>query len=357
MEPYLTHEFGNPSGSHAMARRAKQAVEEARDTVAEVLGARPDQVVFTSGGTESDNLAVLGARRDGTVVCSAIEHEAVLNATRSAGGRTFSVTAAGVADLESLVMTLDETVTVVSLMAVNNEVGTIQPLSEVAQVVRDHAPRAVLHTDAVAAFPWLDVARLAADASLVTISAHKFGGPKGVGALVVRDVELTPRQLGGGQERELRSGTLNVAGIVGLAAAARITADARSSTAARVGRLRDRLASRVLESVPGAVETVGGSPRTPANCHLRFEGVENEELLFLLDQAGVYAAAGSACASGALEPSHVLTAMGLSREQARSSVRFTLGHTTTEDEIDLAVKAVPEAVARLRGSSNPGGGR
>jgi cysteine desulfurase len=259
------------------------------------------------------------------------------------------VTSEGLADLDSLTAELDEFVTVVSLMLVNNEVGTVQPLGEVAEVVRRHAPSAVLHTDAVAAFPWIDVASAAADASLISVSAHKFGGPKGVGALVVRDVKLAARQVGGGQEQERRSGTLNVAGIVGLAAAARVTADARSATSRRVARLRDRLADRLVEAVDGCRETVARSVRTPGNCHLLFESVENEALLFLLDEAGVCASAGSACASGAIEPSHVLTAMGLSRDEAGSAVRFTLGHTTTDDEIDLAVKVVPDAVARLRG--------
>ena len=350
MEPWLTEHFGNPSGSHSVARRAKQAVEESRDVMAEVLGCRPDEVVFTSGGTEADNLAVLGARRDGAVVCSAIEHDAVLAATRSVDHRIASATAAGVVDLDALASLLDESVTVVSLMLVNNEVGTIQPLGAVADLVLSRAPNAVLHTDAVAAFPWLDVTTAAECASLVSVSAHKFGGPKGVGALVVRDVKLTPRQMGGGQERGLRSGTLNVPGIVGMATAARITADTRSATARRVARLRDRLADGLLESVPGCVETVKRDTQVPGNCHVRIDGVENEALLFLLDEAGVCAAAGSACASGAMEPSHVLTAMGLSNTEALSSLRFTLGHTTTEDEVDLALKAVPDAVTRLRPS-------
>lgn len=348
MEPYLTHEFGNPSGAHSVARRAKRAVEEARDEVADLLGARPAEVVFTSGGTEADNLAVFGAVGDGTAVCSAIEHEAVLNAVKATGGRLFGVTADGLADLDALDSVLDETVSMVSLMLVNNEVGTVQPVEEAAELVRTRAPRAVLHTDAVAAFAWVDIARQAADASLISISAHKFGGPKGVGALVARDVDLAARQVGGGQEQERRSGTLNVAGIVGLATAARITADARAATSRRVARLRDRLADQLVSSVPGSRETVDRSLQTPNNCHLRFDGIENEELLYLLDQAGVCAAAGSACASGALEPSHVLLAMGLDPAEARSAVRFTLGHTTTDDEIDLAVKVVPEAVGRLR---------
>lgn len=348
MEPWLTDNFGNPSGSHSMARRAKQAVEESRDVMAGVLGCRPDEVVFTGGGTEADNLAVLGARGEGTVVCCAIEHDAVLAAARTVDHRIAGATAAGTVDLDSLAALLDESVTLVSLMLVNNEVGTVQPLGELAELLLSRAPNAVLHTDAVAAFPWIDVSAAAQCASLVSVSAHKFGGPKGVGALVVRDVKLGARQLGGGQERGLRSGTLNVAGIVGMATAARITSDTRSATARRVARLRDRLADGLIESVPGCVETVDRASQVPGNCHVRFDGIENEALLFLLDEAGICASAGSACASGALEPSHVLTAMGLSNREALSSLRFTLGYTTTEDEVDLALKAVPDAVSRLR---------
>ena len=365
MEPWLTEHFGNPSGSHSAARRAKQAVEESRDVMAEVLGCRPDEVIFTGGGTEADNLAVLGAPGDGTVVCSAIEHDAVLAAARSVDHRVAGATAQGRVDLDALASLLDESVTVVSVMLVNNEVGTLQPLGEVAELILASAPNAVLHTDAVAAFPWIDITSAAECASLVSVTAHKFGGPKGVGALVVRDVKLDPRQMGGGQERGLRSGTLNVAGIVGMATAARITADTRSATARRVARLRDRLADGLLESVPGCVETVNRDDQVPGNCHVRIDGIENEALLFLLDEAGICASAGSACASGAMEPSHVLTAMGLSRSDALASIRFTLGHTTTEDEVDLALKAVPDAVARLRaatagrgeGAPRSGGGR
>ena len=318
--------------------------------MADVLGCRPSDVIFTGGGTEADNLAVLGVRRAGAVVCSAFEHEAVLAAARSVEHRIAGCTPGGLIDLDSLTELLDDSVEVVSAMLVNNEVGTVQPLAEVIDLVRTRAPQAVVHTDAVAAFPWLDVAALTQEAALVSVTAHKFGGPKGVGALVARNVDLAPRQLGGGQERGLRSGTLNVAGIVGMAAAARITADARNATARRVGRLRDRLADGLLQSIPDCTETVERASQVPGNCHVRIEGVENESLLFLLDEAGVCAAAGSSCASGAMEPSHVLTSMGLSPEEALSSVRFTLGHTTTDDEVDLALKAVSDAVTRLRGS-------
>ena len=234
-------------------------------------------------------------------------------------------------------------------MLANNEVGTVQPLAEIADVVRRHAPDAVLHTDAVAAFPWLDVADLARVADLVAVSAHKFGGPKGVGALVVRQpVKVAPILHGGGQERDRRSGTHNVAGIVAMAAAMQATVAERADVVARVGALRDRLADGLLAAVPGSHETGRRDTKVAGNCHISFPGVESEALLMLLDGAGVYASAGSACASGAVEPSHVLAAMGVPRERALGSLRLTLGRDTTAADVDLALAVIPPAVARLR---------
>jgi cysteine desulfurase len=352
MLPFLTEHFGNPSGSHTVSRTARRAVDEARDTVARCLGCEPGEVVFTGGGTEADNLALTGvvARRGGTVVCSAVEHHAVLHTTTNLKGRVVAVDRSGVIDLDALAGCLDERVAVVSVMLANNEVGTVQPLDEVVDVVRRHASGAVVHTDAVQAFPWLDVATRAAGADLVAVSAHKFGGPKGVGALVVRSgVQVHPIVHGGGQERDRRSGTHNVAGIVGMAAAMRATVDGRDATVARVGLLRDRLADGLLAAIPGTVETGTRDGRVAGSCHVRFPGVESEALLVLLDDAGVCASAGSACASGAMEPSHVLAAMGVPRAEALGSLRLSLGVTTTDDEVDVALKTVPEAVARLRG--------
>jgi len=351
MMPFLTERFGNPSGAHAVSRVARRAVDEARDVAAACLGCEPGEVVFTSGGTESDNLAVVGAQRHrgGTVVCAATEHHAVLHATTALGGRATPVGADGVVDLDALAAVLGEHTSVVAVMLANNEVGTVQPLAGVADVVRRLAPAAVLHTDAVQAFPWLDVAALGQVADLIAVSAHKFGGPKGVGALVVRSgVVLEPLFHGGGQERDRRSGTHNVAGIVGMAAAMRATVEGRARTVARVAALRDRLADGLLAAVPDAVETGRRAGRVAGSCHLRFPGAESEALLVLLDDAGVCASAGSACASGALEPSHVLEAMGVPRDEALASLRLSLGPATTDDEVDLALKTVPEAVARLR---------
>jgi cysteine desulfurase len=356
MLPFLGERFGNPSGSHAVSRDAKKALEEARDTVAACLECEPGEVVFTGSGTEADNLAVLGvtSARPGTVVCSAIEHHAVLHASDAVGGRTVPVGPDGVVDLQALGSALTPDVSVVSVMLANNEVGTIQPLAEVAGLVRRLAPNAVVHTDAVQAFAWLDVARLAGVADLVAIGAHKFGGPKGVGALVVRDgVRVSPMVHGGGQERDRRSGTHNVAGIVAMAAAMRVTVDQREATVARVAALRDRLADGLLATVDDSRETGDRRLKVAGNCHLTFGGVESEELLVLLDAAGVYASAGSACASGAMEPSHVLAAMGIDRGRALGSLRLSLGPTTTDADVDLALEAVPAAVVRLRAARGP----
>ena len=364
MLPFLQGSFGNPSGQHAQARVAKTAIEEAREQVATALGAKPAEIVFTGGGTEADNLAIKGAARsardrgfgDG-VVTTAIEHHAVLHSCDRLSRDGFRVTKVGVdpdgvIDLDALAAALDERTTVVSVMLANNEVGTVQPLDAVAAVIAEHSPRALLHTDAVQAAAWLDVAAPAAGAALVAVSAHKFGGPKGVGALVVRQgARLVPVIDGGGQERDLRSGTHNVAGIVGMAAALTATVIHRAEEAPRVAALRDRLAAGIAAGLPDGAVRTNGDPagKLVNNCHVAFSGVEAEALLLLLDRDGVCASAGSSCASGALEPSHVLAAMGLPAELARSSVRLTLGWPTTEAEVDEAVAVITAGVDRLAG--------
>ncbi|MCU4186515.1 cysteine desulfurase [Acidiferrimicrobium sp. IK] len=353
MLPWLTGRFGNPSGSHPVARAARTAVDDARDTVAGLLGVAPAGIVFTSGGTEADNLAVGGAlrARPGAVVTTGAEHHAVLHAAKgfATDVRTVGLDGDGMVDMERLAAVLDDDVRVVSVMLVNNEIGTVQPLDRVAALVRRRAPHAVLHTDAVQAAAWLDLRTAAADADLISISAHKFGGPQGVGALAVRGgAEVAPIVFGGGQERERRSGTHNVAGIAGMAAAL-VAADAsRVEETARVAAHRDRLADGLIAEISDARETGRRAAKVAGNCHLRFPGVESEALLVLLDEEGVCASAGSACASGALEPSHVLLAMGLVPADAASSIRFSLGWTTTAADIDAALRVVPPAVARLR---------
>jgi cysteine desulfurase len=372
MAPFAADRYGNASGSHRLARQARTALEEARDVVAEQLGAAPGEVIFTSGGTEADNLAVFGtlAALDGpavvpgdataapaVVVTSAVEHAAVLVPCRVAAGRRWPpvhhveapVDAAGAVDLSRLVDLLGPDVVLVSVMLANNEVGTIQPLHDVAALVHRSAPRAVVHTDAVQAVPWLDVAAAAAGADLVSVSAHKVGGPKGAGALVARaGTALAPLLYGGGQERDRRSGTNDVAGAVGFATALAVAAARRAGESARVGGLRDRLADGLVAAVPGTVESAPRDRVLPGHCHVRFDGVDQEELLVLLDDAGVCASAGSACASGAVEPSHVLLAMGVAPADARTGIRFTLGHSTTAADVDRALAVVPPAITRLR---------
>jgi cysteine desulfurase len=352
MIPWLTGSYGNPSGSHAVARAARAAVDDARDIVAASLGVTAGGVVFTGGGTESDNLAVAGALagRPGAVVTTAAEHHAVLHAAAASGRevRAVGLLPDGTVDLDALAACLDADVALVSVMLVNNEVGTVQPLAEVTAMVRRRAPRAVVHTDAVQAAPWLDVAAATAGVDLVSASAHKFGGPQGVGVLGVADgVTLRPLLHGGGQERERRSGTHNVAGIAGMAAALEAVGSRRPAEAERVGALRGRLADGLLASIPGAVETGDRSVKVPGNCHLLLPGVQAEELLVLLDAAGICASAGSACASGALEPSHVLLAMGIEPAVAAGSIRLSLGWTSTGAEVDHALRVLPDAVERL----------
>lgn len=359
MAPFGADRYGNPSGTHRLARDAVRAVDEARERVAAVLGCEPGEVVFTSGGTEADNHAVTGGMppRDGVPVCSAVEHHAVLEPVEALGGRTVRVDPTGRVDLDHLASVLDElgsSASVVSVMLANNETGVVNDLDAVAEVVRAHEPEVPgvpVHTDAVQAAAWLDLAVAARAADLVSVSAHKLGGPKGVGALVARrHAHLRPLLLGGGQERGRRSGTLNVAGIVGFAAALEAAAAEREEATDRVAKLRDRLAEGLAATVPGLVRTVpdGAAPVLPSVLHVCIEGVESETLLFLLESDGVMASAAASCASGAQEPSHVLAAMGVPTGLARGSLRLSLGWSSTERDVDLALRAVPAAVERVR---------
>jgi cysteine desulfurase len=371
MAPFGSDRFANASGSHRPARDARLALEDAREEVATLLGARPSEIVFTSGGTEADNLAVFGTLaaagpdRPIRAICSAVEHAAVLEPMRAAvrGAAAVlgvgaveltevGVTPEGVVDLGHLADALGEPTTFVSVMTANNEVGTIQPIATVVELVRRAAPGAVVHTDAVQAAFYLDLAATAAGCDLVSVSAHKLGGPKGVGALVVRNPHrIVPLLRGGGQEQDRRSGTHDVGGAVGLAVALRLANDTRSTEWPRIGALRDRLADGLGASIAGLTESAPRASTLPGHLHVRFAGVDQEELLVLLDRGGVFAAAGSACASGAVEPSHVLLAMGVAPAEARTGVRFTLGSTTTTGEVDHAVAVTASAVAALRGRS------
>jgi cysteine desulfurase len=356
MTPFLDYMYANPSGSHRFAREARKALDEARDLVAATLGCKPGEVVFTSGGTEGDNHAILGAvrRLGGVAVCPAAEHHAVLHCVEHVNGVVVRVNSVGTVDLDDLQRVLEEAteeqpITVVSVMAVNNEVGSITPMRDVARIVRKYAPNAILHTDAVQAACWVDLREITPLVDALSLSAHKFGGPKGVGVMVIKTGKnLEPLIFGGGQERDRRSGTHNVSGIIATAKALEVTDKTRAEETERVTKLRDRLVDEIRAQLDGVLETVPREHRVPGVAHLCFSGLENEALLFLLDQADVYASAASACASGAMEPSHVLEAMGIERSWSNGALRLSLGHTTTDAEIDLAVSAIVSAVNQLR---------
>jgi cysteine desulfurase len=356
MLPLLADEYGNPSGAHALARRARDTLDAAREQLAGVVGCQPGELVFTGGGTEADNLAIRGVldARGGSVVCAATDHHAVLHPVEQAGGRTVGVDRRGVVDLGQLADALGPEVSLVSVALVNNEIGTIQPLDRIAEVVQAHAPGALLHTDAAQAVCWLDLREHAAPADLVTLASHKCGGPRGMGALVVRNgVALRQQQLGGGQERDRRSGTQDVASAVAFAVAAQIASDERGALGKRSSAWRDALVAAVLEGVHGAIESAvpaGDRSHVVAGItNVCLPRVDSEALLFLLEhEHGILASAASSCASGAQEPSHVLEALGIDRLLAGGSLRLSLGWSTTDDDIAAAVAAVPAVAARLQ---------
>jgi cysteine desulfurase len=358
--------LGNPSSLHASGREARKSVEESRETVAAVLGARPSEVVFTSGGTEADNLAVKGlfwARRAADprrtrILASAVEHHAVLDAVQwlaeaeGASVEWLPVDRLGRVDLAALDAALNrdpQAVALVTVMWASNEVGTVQPLAGVVEAAR--ARGVPVHSDAVQAVGQLPVDFAATGLDAMTVSGHKVGGPMGVGALVVRrEVELVPVLHGGGQEREVRSGTLDVAAIAGFAAAVDAATAARAEEAPRLASLRDALVASVLAAVPDAVLNgdAGADGRLPGNVHVSFPGCEGDSLMLLLDARGIECSTGSACSAGVPEPSHVLLAMGVDPLLARGSLRFSLGHTSTEADVDAVAEAIGPVVERAR---------
>ncbi|MFN8091541.1 MAG: cysteine desulfurase family protein [Vicinamibacteria bacterium] len=355
MLPYLREQYGNPSSLHWFGQRARAAVEEARARVAALVGAEPADVVFTASGSESDNTALRGVSgrakepRRGVVV-SAVEHHAVLHAARALREEGVPVAVAradgsGVVDLDDLAAKVTGGTALVSLMLANNETGVLQPVAEAARIARDHG--ALVHCDAVQAAGRVPVDARALDVDLLTLSAHKLHGPKGTGCLVVkRGTPMAPLVRGGGQERNRRAGTENVAGIVGFGEAARIAAAELGPEADRVGALRDRLEARVLAL--GGAERNGSGPRLPNTTNVSFAGAEAEDLVVALDLEGVAVSTGAACSAGAVEPSHVLRAMGFAPERVQSSLRFSLGRGTTAEDVDRAADAVAEVLARLR---------
>jgi cysteine desulfurase len=359
MEPYLSQDFGNASSVHAYGRRAKQAVEDARDRVAAAIGASPSEVIFTGGGTEADNLALIGTvtklRGNGNhVITTAPEHHAVLNSVEWLAGLGFETTVlpvgeSGVIDPATVAATVRRDTIAVSVMAVNNEIGTIQPVSDVVGAVEEVNPRTLVHTDAVQALPNLPVSVTEWGVDLAAFSAHKLGGPKGVGALFVRSgVPLAPTVHGGGQERGLRSGTLNVPGIAGFGVAAEVAAKEVDEKNDRLRPLRDSLLEGILATVPDAIVNGDRDRRIAANLSVAIPGAEGEVLILLLDQAGIACSTGSACQSGAVDPSHVLLAIGRSKELANGSLRFSLGRSSTQGDVDAVLEALPRIVDQAR---------
>jgi cysteine desulfurase len=356
MMPYFSERFANASSIHSEGQRARYAVEDARDSVGRLIGAKAAEIVFTSGGTEADNLAIFGAvaaaRRPAHVITSAIEHHAVLNACQKLERDGVAVTyvavgADGIVDAEEIRRALRAETVLISVMHANNELGTIQPIEAIAEIAREAG--VAFHTDAVQSagkLP-LDVTRLGVD--LLSLSAHKIYGPKGIGALYVKTgTRLEPMFYGGHHERDRRPGTENVAAIVGLGRAAESARALLDESATRISAMRDRLEETILETIPHCRVNGDRSRRVANTTNITFAGAEAESLVIALDLRGVACATGAACSSGAVEPSHVLTAIGLTPEQGRSSIRFSLGRNTVEAEIDFAVNAVRAAVEKLR---------
>jgi cysteine desulfurase len=355
MLPFLRDDFGNPSSLHWFGQRARGAVEEARAQVAELVAADPAEIVFTSGGSESDNAALRGATAKARppragIVCTAIEHHAVLNAAKALGeeGRPLAIVRVGedgVVDPEDLAACVGDTTALVSVMLANNETGVLQPVAEAARIA--HARGSLIHCDAVQGAGKVVVDARALDVDLLTLSAHKIYGPKGVGCLYVRrGTPLAALVRGGGQERNRRAGTENVAGVVGFGAAAALARQSLPADAVRLAALRDRLEARLL-AIPGARRN-GEGTRVPNTTNVSFAGVEAEGLLIALDLEGIAVSTGAACAAGGVEPSHVLRAMGFPPERVQSSLRLSLGRGTTEADVDRAADVIAAVVARQR---------
>ena len=354
MWPYFSGDFGNPSSHHELGESAAVAVKDARATVADLFGGRPSEVVFTSGGTESDNLAIKGMAlanpRGRHLIISAVEHEAVrescayLERFHRFETTVVGVDGRGIVDADEVAALLRPDTTLVSIMLANNEVGAVQPVREIASLT--HSAGAVMHTDAVQGAAWIDLRSLGADA--ISISGHKLGAPKGIGALYLRRrVALEPLLHGGGQERGHRSGTENVAGIVGLAAAIRLSECTRVANADRVTALRDDFIAEVLDTVAGSQLTGPRQGRLASNASFCFPGTSGESILLELGRRGVVCSAGSACAVGSDEPSHVLLAMGIDRELAQTAVRFSMDSTVTAEQLREAARHLAGASATV----------
>ena len=356
----LNSTFGNPSSVHHFGQQAKKVIDEARTAVAELLAARPSEIVFTSGGTESDNLAIRGvaelaATTNGRrhLITSAIEHDAVLKTVKTLGKRDgwrctiLPVNNQGLVSSNQLAKVIDDETSIVSVMQANNEIGTIQPIRELTEITHDRG--ALFHTDAVQAAGKIPIDVKSLKIDLLSISAHKFNGPKGVGALwSKRGIRFNPILTGGGHERHRRAGTENVPALAGFGVAAKLALKNIETGDSITRSLRDRLENSIVENVSGATINGNLDLRVPNTTNISFEGVEAESLLIALDLEGVSVSTGSACSSGTLEPSHVLRAMGLSSSRGQSSIRFSLGLNNNEAEVDQVVRILPRLVSRLR---------
>jgi cysteine desulfurase len=360
--PFFSSEFGNASSVHTYGQQARAAVENAREQVAALIGARAQEVVFTSGGTEADNHAIFGvleatlAERQGAhVITSGIEHEAVLNSCQALEKRGVAVTylrvsREGLVDPQEVRRAIRPETALITVMYANNELGTVQPLEEIGRIAAE--ADVYFHSDAVQAVGKIPLDVQALQVDLLSLSGHKFYGPKGVGALFIKSgTQVRQFLYGGHHQRGFRPGTENVAGIVGLGKAAELARLALEKDAARISRLRDLLEQGLLAQVPNIRVNASGAPRTPNTSNVTFPGIEGEALLIALDLKGLACSTGAACSSGAVEPSHVLTAIGLAGTEARASLRFSLGRGTTQEEIRMTLEIVPAAVAQLRSIS------
>jgi cysteine desulfurase len=356
MLPYFSGDFGNASSIHAFGQRARAAVETAREQVAELVNARPQEIIFTSGGTESDNHAIFGVASASSssahIITSSIEHEAVLNTCQVLEKQGVAVTYLavsrdGLVNLDDLRKAIRPDSVLITVMHANNELGTIQPLAEIGRIAADHD--IYFHTDAVQSVGKIPVDVKALQLDLLSLSGHKFYAPKGVGAIYIKGgTRLRQLLYGGHHQRGFRPGTENVAGIVGLGKAAELARMSLEQDAACISVLRNALEQGLLARVPDSRPNAAGAPRTPNTSNITFPGIEGEALIIALDLKGIACSTGAACSSGAVEPSHVLTAIGLPAEEARASIRFSLGRHTTAAEIDAALEIVPDAVSQLR---------
>ena len=352
MMPWFGEQHANPTAAHRRGRRARQALDEARAVIADATGFPRGDVVFTGGATESDNMAIGRDRAPGTIVIGATEHPAVLEPAQRQGAHIAQADEFGVVGVDAVMEHVTDDTTVVSVMAVNNEIGVVQPVSAIAEAVREVAPNARVHSDAVQALPWLDLTDAISGIDLVSITAHKIGGPQGVGAILVGPGSMPePVLIGGGQERDRRAGTQNVAGIVGFAAALQASVDDRAQRLDRIDRLATRLLEGLMSRIDGLRPTVPRELAVPGIVHVLVPGVQSEPLLFLLDQQGLACSAASSCASGAQGASHVLAAMDLDTTD-HAPLRLSLGWSSTDADVDTALELIPAAVEQLKGAGN-----